>query len=298
MIDLQTVMNSEPKEYVVCLIDVLGTGERLRKWGRRDRNDSRTLGLIFDAIGPVLRVHGEFAKYLRTCEDGQTGKALAEVLPPDEIERYTLCTHWRPQTQWFGDTFVFYAPLYNARGDQSTVPVAYFLMASCVAMLDSLANGYAVRGALCVGEGLELGEHNFFGPPFEEAHRLESTVAEYPRVVVSSRTVDFIERVQRDGADDIIGQKMRGLARPCSALIDRDNDDQYVVDFLGRGVHDPTEGEELRQLTNGVRAAFKYVSSEWRRFQEAEKGSNEREKLAPRYERLREFMAARLPIWG
>jgi hypothetical protein len=280
--------------YVVCLIDVLGIGRELSRWSLVDPDDPETYGPIINSVLPVIHFHHMFSEFFTACQQGRTPEILRESLPEKEIDRYLQCTDWALGTQWFSDTFVFYAPTYNARGDLSTVPVTYFLMACCLAMLDSLANGCPVRGALCVGQGIELGEHNFFGPAFAQAHYLESRCAGYPRVVVSPKTVHFAEKLAlQDTTEDEMAERMRRLACPCSNLIIKDADDQFVVDYLGRGIRDFITGQDLEKITAGVSAAYVFAIDEERKFTK-----ENCPELAHRYQLLRQYIESRLPIWG
>jgi hypothetical protein len=195
--------------------------------------------------------------------------------------------------QWFSDTFLFYAPTFNSSGKRFTAPVSYLLMTCCLAMLDSLFYGHPVRGAICVGKGIELTKNNFFGPAFAEAYSLEREVAGYPRVIVSSETLQFVDEVQSQHVDDPISQKMKNLARQCMTFVTRDVDGQYVVDYLGQGIYDYTSPEERDKITGAVRAIYEFVISEWRRFCDESNG-----KLALRYHLLREYIESRLPLWG
>ncbi|HUT57020.1 MAG TPA: hypothetical protein VNA25_03985, partial [Phycisphaerae bacterium] len=234
-----------------------------------------------------------FGEFFTACQQGRTPEILRESLPETEIDRFLQCTDYTLGTQWFADTFVFYAPTYNARGDLSTVPLTYFLMACCLAMLDSLANGRPVRGALCVGQGIEVGKDNFFGPAFAQAHYLESKCADFPRIVVSPETLRFAQEVALQDTTDEMAERMRRLACRCSTLIIKDADGQFIVDYLGRGVRDFVTGQNLEKLTAGVLAAYTFAVKEERRFTD-EKNL----KLACRYRLLRQYIELRLPIWG
>ena len=279
--------------YVVCLIDVLGTGRDFSRWPMVDPDKPETYGPIINSVFPVIHFHLMFSDFFTACQQGRTPEILRQSLPETEIDRFLQCTDYTLGTQWFSDTFVFYARTYNARGELSTVPVIYFLMACCLAMLDSLANANPVRGALCVGQGIELGEHNFFGPAFAQAHYLESRCAGYPRVVVSPETLQFAQELALQDATDEMAERMRRLACQCSTLFIKDADGQFIVDYLGSAIRHFVTGQDLEKLSAVVKSAYDFAVDEQRPF------TNEKDpELARRYRLLRQYIESQLPIWG
>lgn len=290
MIDIE---NAKVDEYVVCLIDVLGLKDKFKNWCAVEVERPATLEPIISSVIPVCHFHEMFNDFFVKVESGRTLEVLKQSFPESEVARYLQCTEYKLGQQWFSDTFVFYAPTFNSSGNRSAVPVYYLLMTCCLAMLDSLFHRHPVRGAICVGMGIELTKNNFFGPAFAEAYSLEREVAGYPRVIVSAETLQCVDDVGSQHVDDPISQKIKQLAGLCSTLVTRDTDGEYIVDYLGKGIYDYTSPEERGKLTVAVRAIYEFVISEWRRF----RGDGNR-KLALRYHLLREYIESRLPLWG
>ena len=67
--------------------------------------------------------------------------------------------------------------------------MGYLLNAIANLTLDLMQEGLLIRGAIAKGK-LYHKKGVMFGPAFIEAHRIEQTVAKYPRVVLSKQTYD------------------------------------------------------------------------------------------------------------
>jgi hypothetical protein len=279
-------------DYVVCIIDVLGIGEQLKLWNTCKADSPATFAPIMDSVLPVIHFQTMFAKFFKHNQEWRDPATLGRELPQGMVDVFLKETHYRLGTQQFSDTFVFYAPTYNGE-KPSAVPIVLFLTACSLAMIDSLANGHPVRGALTVGFGIELDEHNFFGPAFAEAHSLESKVAGYPRVVVSDEAIAFIQQEATQKPVDDASRRMKNFAIMCGRLITRDSDGQFVVDYLGQQLHDPMPTEERQKLAMGIKAGYEFALSEWRRFQD-----EKNQRLTLRYHLLLEYIESRLALWG
>lgn len=92
-----------------------------------------------------------------------------------------------------------------------------------------LERGILIRGAIVKGAILH-DNHVIFGPGFNEAYRLESTIAKYPRIMVARQVAKDIEQTQR--------------AAELLSYIKRDDDGPVSVNVL-RGL-DASSSEEQR----------------------------------------------------
>lgn len=59
--------------------------------------------------------------------------------------------------------------------------------------LQCLAYGMPFRGVGLVGKGVELEKNNFYGPVLLEASKLEKTIPQYPRVVLTNSIVNYLD---------------------------------------------------------------------------------------------------------
>ncbi|MEI7611201.1 MAG: hypothetical protein WCJ64_27765 [Rhodospirillaceae bacterium] len=146
-----------------------------------------------------------------SCDEGQAGrlikvlKTIAELRAPFSIDgepqpdgSYKIRA--TPEISTFSDHIVASYPV----PDNLTIPVAllmdiYLKILSDIAekiAFDALSIGMLVRGALTIGK-LYHSDGVVFGEAMVDAHRLESRVAIYPRVAVSSRIYGKIDLAER-----------------------------------------------------------------------------------------------------
>ena len=158
-------------------------------------------------------------------------------------------------------------------------------------MLDSMVNRIPLRGAVTIGAAMELEECNVYGPALAEAHYLEDEVADYPRVLVSDSVRRFLAKGQTYSLEPHINKMMQSLAGASRSLLGQGLDDQWIVDYVGKGMHNLFVQD--KDYGADVRKAYDFAVQEERRFT-AEGDA----KLAPRYKQLREYLESRLSIWG
>ena len=281
------------EQYAVCLVDVLGIRGKFEKWNTCEVHSPVTQEPIRNTISPVIHFQNSFTDFF-TKNQKRRDPAEVELhfSNSEAAESFLKATDYRLGKQQFSDTFVFYSPTYNADGTPTTVPCVVLLMACVLAMIDSLAEKHPVRGAVTVGLGVELEKDNLFGPVFAQAHFIESTLAGYPRVVISPEAIAFIEREAKVKRRDDAPCFMRNMACTCLRLLTRDSDGQFVVDYLGKAIRDRADAKERTALAEKIKAGYDFSLSEWHRFVDAND-----QKHALRYHLLLEYMESRLALW-
>ncbi|MHC4476271.1 MAG: hypothetical protein ACYTEL_11535 [Planctomycetota bacterium] len=279
--------------YVVCLVDVLGQKDQLAKWmswpedGALQANASRAWR---KSVGVVRRFKERFLKAFDQMSSCTIPGTLAAASPCEQAiyQRYKNC---QVSVQQFSDTFVFYTPLVTPGGDSSVVGTFRILGACCIAMLPSLCERVPVRGGITIGLASELDPGSLYGPALNEAHYLESEVAQYPRVVVSDQISKLIASDRTYSNDAEVNKRLLSLASNARRLICSDTDGQLILDYLGPGVRDLLPREPAIVL--GVTAAYAFVHSETRRFEQEQNA-----KLASRYRQLQRYFVSRLGLYG
>ena len=122
-----------------------------------------------------------------------------------------------------------------------------------------------------------------YGPALYHAHRLESEVAQYPRIVVGSALVDYIKNETLRPLEHEAAELIRGMAKRCLKLLCVDLDGVTILDYAGaasRGMF-PT-------LQSSIEPAIEFATREWQRFQK--EGNH---KLAGRYFMLINYLRSR-----
>lgn len=279
--------------HVVCVIDLLGQKEKLKTWCTLP--DTPTLPEAF--TDGMKRTAGAVNWFLKAFEDyysqfdvqnlEQSQIHLLTEAQQSSIDRARDCTL---RTHHLSDTFVFDAPLENTHGDFTPTPLYRMLGASAMAMLCSLAGSVALRGAITVGVGTRLDNGTFYGPALAEAHRLETEIADYPRVILSNTAIAAASRKGRFSTDEATERLLQQAAVLCREFLCGDDDGRIMVDFLGKHMRSLCDSDHA----TFVEQAYRFVNDEYRRWAQ-QKGQ---ERLAGRYHRLRAYMETRLSHWG
>lgn len=187
---LKTPVVSEKKDYerrVVLFLDLLGFKEIIDK---RDASD------IYDALSIVKGI-----------------KDLDEDQKKYGVKTTRLATH-------FSDSLVVSFDI----TDPSQV---FCTLHDIQTMLYELAEKkYICRGGVVVGD-ICHNEKYVFGPAFLEAHKLESSVAKYPCIIIDKSVFAVAAENHID-----IHSSASELEYICDGLVTRDDDDKYYIDYI------------------------------------------------------------------
>jgi hypothetical protein len=195
----------------------------------------------------------------------------------------------------FSDTFVVSVSL--ARGKEPeglarAVTAVWAILASTasVAMV-AMRQQIPLRGGMTIGTAVDLFENEAYGAALMDAYRLESTFAEYNRIVIGPELLDYLDQVEQISADTIFSRYAIDQARKCRELICSAPDDGLpMVHMLAPYIMSlPTSfGTTWEELRTPCRD---WVEAEAQRFAE------ERDyKLAARYTRLLHYFDAYAPM--
>jgi hypothetical protein len=276
--------------YTVCLIDILGQRNKLVRWATLPPDGQQNAGFLEalrDTVGIVDGVAEAFRKYFHAIEQHQP--MASPTLTQQHLSIQRQLQNCKLSVQQFSDTLVFYSPVAMEGGHISVSSIYRSLTAAALIMLFSLAGKVSLRGAICIGTGLELSPCNFYGPALVEAHQLESEVAKYPRILVSPELATLITTPSTLSVDPMINNISVKLMTATASLLHRDEDGQLCVDFLGRGIQEIFgTGPDTLQL---ARSAIEFVEDQ------ASHYGNDK-KLGPRYQALAAYTKARRSLWG
>jgi hypothetical protein len=195
----------------------------------------------------------------------------------------------------FSDTFVVAVSLMPGPDPEgiaraATSVWALLAGAASVAMV-AMRRQIPLRGGMTVGTAVDLFENEAYGAGLMEAYRLESTVAEYNRIVIGTELLEYLDEVDQLAPDTIFNRHAISQARQCRDLICYAPDDgRPMVHMLAPYImRMPTSSggtwEELRAPCR------EWVEAEARRF-----GAEGDVKLALRYERLLRYFDVYAPI--
>ena len=227
--------------YVVGVFDVLGQKHLLYQLpGARTPGENQkdeVLDYVKGTAGRVLAVRrlfrNQFDQAVQTVERivrSQGATALQEQMLTPSIR------HWG-----MSDSYVVAIPPPDGQ-EFSTVSrlidVFRMLDVSAAVWLHAMSRDLPIRGGIELGFAIDVGEREVYGHALAEALRLESKVAQYPRVVVGKKLLFLL-----NGAANMAARRSaqeahmkKNLAELCWSCIRTDEDGQFVVDFAGGGI--------------------------------------------------------------
>jgi hypothetical protein len=227
--------------YVVCIMDLLGQKEKLKDWDTMPADaqlSPKMTAAIKATIGAVEGFYRGFTTYFEAQKKSTSplNDLSLFLMNTTEREIYLRQKEVELSVQQFSDTFVFFAPIANSRGELNILSVYAVLGACSMAMLYSLGSKIPLRGAVHIGTGIKLPELSFYGPALAEAHRLECQVAQYPRIVVSPFVTSFVQHKPTSMGSKFIDGWFTEMLSVCQNMLAVDGfDGQPIVDWLGTG---------------------------------------------------------------
>lgn len=227
--------------YVVGVFDVLGQKRALyelphARGGGAGRNEE-VLEYLKGTAGRVLGVRKLFDSQFRRAV--QTVNRIAQSEGATTVQEQMLTPsirHWG-----MSDSYVVAIPPPDDQ-EFSTVSrlidVYRMLDVSAAVWLIAMSKDLPIRGGIELGFAINIGEREVYGHALAEALRLESMVAQYPRVVVGEKLLFLL-----NGAVDMAAQRSaqeaymaNSLAELCWKCLGTDEDGQLVVDVAGGSI--------------------------------------------------------------
>jgi len=296
----------EWKNYIVCLVDILGQSRKLDElgsiwWETKDSGDvaekksKRIAELTKETYGEVKYFRKLFSDSFNVLKTFILKDPKMDTLSPVERAVVTematdICT-----IRSFSDMIVFYAPLNFADDLLTRFRIAAMLYACVCVLIVEFKSGTFFRGGIEIGAGTELGNGDIYGPVLGEAHRLEEKVAVYPRIVIGKR---LNESIQNEGQESDKGEFLNSvLARVKKDLfkdICRDDDGQIIVDYLGEGAAELNQSNQSQYSR-----ACSFVQEGMAKVKDKinEHRKNGEKDLVERYERLLAYYQSRMKYW-
>ena len=280
--------------YVVTFVDVLGQKAAFEQSPRiltQHVGDS-LIQTLRQTLGRVRIVHSLFKSF---HGGGQKSEPpWVEELSQERKEQYMKLAGSQLYAQAFSDSVIFYASLINAQGNVNLRAIAEMLSALTICTRVSFAKGIFFRGGIEIGWATVDPEIGIYGSVLNEAYKLESTVAQYPRIVVGDELLKFIELNSQIEKNDVIDKFNRELARRCKSLFYEDCDGKIIIDFLGNGIENFLSPERtsrhprMQEFRKCINDGREQVARECERFKK-EKNT----KLSFRYQLLMDYYSER-----
>ena len=281
--------------YVCALVDVLGQQAELRQL---DLNED------FLSLG-AIEAQSDFSKTLERCYSTILNfrhiieESLARWYPTvDDIhladaafrKRIEAAVSQRVTTRSFSDLMIVYASVENS---DTAVPLAPIWRTVCALMfcqLRALAEGRTMRGGIDLGLGFEFRQGDLYGPVLSRVYSMESDVAQYPRILVGNRLIEFVEKMSVSPEGEFGGLNC-SMAKEISRAFIQDVDGHWFLDFAGRAHFEWIKATEWPCADLFARG-HAFVRAECERLR-----IDQSSRLAFRYAHLNDYLQNCAPIW-
>lgn len=276
--------------YFVVFVDILNQKEvlhKIKELPSTEEGKQNFFQLLRESFGVVDGFRNLFEGFFN---ENIKSSIPIEMIPEEHREAFTEVQKIDVKFQGFSDTVVIYVSL-NTETIKAPINGVFSALAACAStFLLSMAAGHVCRGGIEIGIASEFYEGEIYGPALLEAYRLESEVAQYPRVVIGDEVIKYLEGMKRAEGSDPLTRLNSQMADVCLSLFARDVDGNPVLDYLG-------EGFKRHMAPNGLedvpQRAYEFVEKELEKFKQARDT-----KLSVRYGLLLSYLNARLPLWN
>jgi len=137
-------------------------------------------------------------------------------------------TEYSPQVITFSDSVI---RIHNIENQSYRMGLLFSeILGILTAQMELVFRGILIRGAMTIGE-VASSPNRVFGPGFVEAYQLESQIAQYPRIIVSSKALRML-----DESDILIAEHhSRQIEKEfVKNLLKLDSDGVWFIDYLGK----------------------------------------------------------------
>jgi len=284
------------KYYLVAFLDVLGQKQYLREMKHLPTTDEEKQYFIKNikkTYSVVTSLREGFKNYFENVKPRIT---KSNLIPAALREKYLDLQQHHANFFAFSDSIIVSVPLdMSDEFCASMNGIFHALMASASINLAALASRVPLRGGLNVGTAIEVFNEDLvgreiYGQGLESAHYLESSVADYPRIVIGNDLMGFVARVRSQQSQTACGQLAHSIAELCWKMLVRDTDGHYMLDFLGEVVKE-TSGHATDK--NDVAEAREFINNQYQSYLK-----DENYKQTSRYYRLVRYFNYRAELWG
>lgn len=270
-------------DYAVAFIDLLG-----QKASMPDRhlptNRDEAISIVKKSVGRIIGTQKLFEKFYGsyTCTP-----SLYSILPSTVQSAVPDMAPGQLKWQYFSDGLVVYVPLGSGLIESPVNSLFGLLFASGMLCLTGLAAGSPIRAGIDVAWAVEYRPNELYGSAVAHAYKLESEVAQWPRVVVGEGLVDYLQHYATAGDNDISSQFRRNMGTLCLELLARDVDENHIVDYLGHGYRKVTKDNFDKSVIEKARTYVEDQLVHWRLIGD--------EKLLGRYKNVHSYLSCHAP---
>lgn len=284
------VINNKSKDlYLVAFFDLLGQQEELRQMhALSNPENADEVEKFYQRIKKTYGAVKGMRSFFRGFFNGFTKRSIdISQLDHQQKRLFEQCKNNEIKIQQFSDCIAIFMPLRNDINKLPMRGVFGVLAAAATTFIHCLACGQPIRGGIDIGFAIEIDNEEIYGPALSRAYNLESSVAQYPRIVIGDELIKYLNLSCNQEDKDIFSTISKTSAKACLELLAIDDDGNPFIDYLGESLK-KSFGEFYDNSL--VSKAYKHVISE------SEKHKKEKNpKLAFKYTLLRNYFEERLP---
>ncbi|MFA6282972.1 MAG: hypothetical protein WCV64_12680 [Desulfurivibrionaceae bacterium] len=266
-------------DYAVAFIDLLGQRAAMPE-RHLPTDQDEAIAMVKKSVGRIVGTQKLFEQFYNSYASGRT---LHSKLPLPLQSVVPDMASGQLKWQYFSDGLVVYVPLGTGLVASPVNSLFGLLLASGMLCLVGMAAGSPIRAGVDAAWAVEYRPNELYGSAVAHAYKLESEIAQWPRVVVGEGLVGYLQHYATAGDNDISSQFRREMGSLCLKLLATDVDGNQIVDYLGQGYRKATK-DTLDKFT--VEKAMAYVEDQiahWRLVDD--------KKLLERYEIVRSYLS-------
>lgn len=281
--------------YVVAYLDIMGQKDSLKLLPKvllEDTESKSYLPKIEETYGKIHQIRSLIKDYLVGMQDQKTKRKGHESfynnLTPEQCKK--IEEMWSPiEFRYFGDSIAVYSKLTNTGGMLSVNPIYAILLGIGINMTMGFSNHIVLRGGIDIGIAIDWEEFGIYGSALYSAYELESTIADYPRIILGKELINYLSYWQNNNGTDFTSRLNKQVANQCFSFICEDYDKRLIVDYLNDNMLNMYgQAEQNNILQSSVKKGFDFVEKEYKGFKV--KGNLE---LSRRYKLLYDYYLSR-----
>jgi len=270
--------------YCASFIDLLGQQDALKDQGilpdfKNEDDKKKFMDIVKNSIGAIEKLQSQVEVFRQRISNSSSIKSLS----PDDKLLYDEMKKVKAKQQRWSDGLVLYSSLEDKKNKCPMNAILEIFFVSGTMCFLGLVNKQPVRGAIETSWGVELHNNELYGAVVANSYELESKIAQYPRIVVGQKTINYLNAylVEPINTEDKLFLYNRNLAQMCMNMTGIDQDGYHIVDYLGKTFTESVTHSQSQML---YKKAYLYICEQY----ELHK-SNRNSKLALRYMWLRGY---------
>ena len=254
--------NLQITNYCACFIDLLGQKDALNGQSIMPEINTQIekddfLAIVRKSVGAIERLQIQ-AQKLRQNK----GATIPEQLTAQEKALFIEMEKVVAKQQRWSDGLVYFSSLETEHNKcPMNAVMEIFILSGSLCFL-GLANQQPLRGAIETAWGVELHENELYGAVVANSYVLESKIAQYPRIVVGEKTIEYLYSYINSPIDksDILALYNRNCAQICINMTAIDQDGYHIIDYLGNEFTQSITNTETQEL---FELAYQFICEQY-----------------------------------